>query len=457
MKVKNIVVALKYFKGELNPFDASALEAALTLDNVSVTVLAMAPLGVKESLKGLTRLGVKAVLISDNAYAGSDTVATSLVLAKAIKGINPDCVFCGRQSVDGDTAQIPPMLAQRLDYRLTTGVIGLEDGGLVLRNGKKGTFEEKTVYTFEKSFTLRFPSIFSKAGEVELIDNSTLKIPKDDCGLLGSTTRVVKTYESNVGRRYCKFVDASEISAIIRESRNERAATVEKTMADRLDKIYYVGNIKKVADAIAENSYDIKVDGKSPNEIADYILNNGVKNILWEDSDLLKIIAARVAVIINAGLCADCISFTVTDGKLVMTRPAQGGSVTADIISTGSVAMATVRTANKKCSDIIFSVGKGGVPYIDKIKELAKKYGAEICCSRWVADGGFLPYSAQVGLTGKTVCPRIYVAFGISGAVQHVCAIANAQTVIAINNDREARIFDYADYGIKGDIKDVEL
>ena len=66
-------------------------------------------------------------------------------------------------------------------------------------------------------------------------------------------------------------------------------------------------------------------------------------------------------------------------------------------------------------------------------------------------------YSAQVGLSGKRVSPKIYVAFGIAGAVQHTCAISGAQTVIAINKDKNSRIFDYADYGIVEEVENVEL
>ena len=76
-----------------------------------------------ESKKMIENLGVKGVLISDLKYAGSDTQATSLVLATALKKINADLIFCGRQSVDGDTAQIPPMVAKRLGYDIVTNVI----------------------------------------------------------------------------------------------------------------------------------------------------------------------------------------------------------------------------------------------------------------------------------------------------------------------------------------------
>jgi electron transfer flavoprotein alpha subunit len=142
----------------------------------------------------------------------------------------------------------------------------------------------------------------------------------------------------------------------------------------------------------------------------------------------------------------------VENEKLVMTRPALGGNVTADIVCESDTAFATVRTVKNEQTEVIFSVGKGAIEKIEQITELAKKYDAEICCSRIVADSGKLPYEKQVGLTGRTVCPKVYVAFGISGAVQHTCAIAGAGMVIAVNMDKNARIFDYADYGIIAEV-----
>ncbi|MDY2841175.1 MAG: FAD-binding protein, partial [Candidatus Borkfalkiaceae bacterium] len=156
--------------------------------------------------------------------------------------------------------------------------------------------------------------------------------------------------------------------------------------------------------------------------------------------------------ITGAGLCADCISFRVENGELIMTRPARGGNVTADIVARSEMKFATVKTARAGENDVIFSVGKGCVNNIKEIKSLAMRYGAELCCSRAVADSGKMPYSTQVGLTGKTVSPKIYVAFGISGAVQHTCAITGADAVIAVNSDKNARIFDYADYGIIAEV-----
>ena len=106
-----ILVCVKVIKDELNPFDESALECALQLSD-DVTVISMGPKSCAETLKPLTRLGAKVVLISDSAFAGSDTLATSYILSTTIKQMEYDLILCGRQSVDGDTAQVGPMLSQ---------------------------------------------------------------------------------------------------------------------------------------------------------------------------------------------------------------------------------------------------------------------------------------------------------------------------------------------------------
>ena len=108
-----ILVCVKVVKGELNPFDESALECALQLSH-DVTVVSMGPKSCEQVLKPLTRLGAKVILISDLVYSGSDTLATSHILSTAIKQMEYDLIICGRQSIDGDTAQVGPMLSQKL-------------------------------------------------------------------------------------------------------------------------------------------------------------------------------------------------------------------------------------------------------------------------------------------------------------------------------------------------------
>lgn len=455
MKNKKVVVTLKYYKGELNPFDGAALEAALEAGFTDITAVAMAPESVLPSLSSITRLGVRAVLISDPLYAGSDTIVTSYILADVIRRLQPDLIFCGRQSIDGDTAQVPPMLAERLGFDLANKVVEISDRGeFITRSGASVDLDSKKVVTFERMRTLRFPSMFSKPSDVRVINNSELGLDKGSVGLIGSPTRVVKAYESTVGRRACQFIDKSRLDDVITESLKRDVKEVFLEQSERLDEVYYFGNISSLANSIADNAKEVSYEGSSADEIADYLKSNGARVVLFEGNDTLKEIAARVAVIVGAGICADCISFRVDNGKFVMTRPAGGGNITADIISVSDMAFATVKTADKIGPDVIFSIGKGAVGALDRIRELAVGYNAELCSSRIVTDSGIMPYSSQVGLTGKSVAPSVLVCFGISGAVQHTVGFSGARTVIAINNDKNARIFDYADYGIIADINE---
>ena len=104
--------------------------------------------------------------------------------------------------------------------------------------------------------------------------------------------------------------------------------------------------------------------------------------------------------------------------------------------------MATVRCAEPS-DEVIVSGGRGVADEFENVRAFAKKIGAEVCASRTVVDKNIVPYEAQVGLTGKSVSPKIYIAIGISAAVQHTCAIENSDYIIAINPDKDAPIFGY--------------
>lgn len=137
----------------------------------------------------------------------------------------------------------------------------------------------------------------------------------------------------------------------------------------------------------------------------------------------------------------------IMDDDFNIIRPAQGGNITAKIKCITKPQMATVRTKTES-SDIIISGGKGVADKMDKITELADMLNAQTGASRGLVDMNKASYDKQIGLTGKTVSPKIYIAIGISGAIHHTCAIEGSSTVIAINPDKDARIFEYADYGI---------
>jgi electron transfer flavoprotein alpha subunit len=219
--------------------------------------------------------------------------------------------------------------------------------------------------------------------------------------------------------------------------------------------------------------------------------------ILFAASVLAADVAAGLAARLGAGLNWDLTDLRLDGDALVGVRPALGDTVVADVGWTGAPRIGLVRSgafdppepdgsgavepftvtfrdfstrarmveqAHEETSgpsiedaDVIVAGGRGlGRPdNFALCEELARELGGAVAATRAVVDAGWYPYSAQVGQTGKSVSPKLYVACGISGAIQHKVGMQSSGTIVAINKDPNAPIFDFADVAVIGDVEQI--
>ena len=218
--------------------------------------------------------------------------------------------------------------------------------------------------------------------------------------------------------------------------------------------------------------------------------------VLFAGSSLGRDLAPRVAAKLGVGLASDCTHLTAEGGALTATRPVYAGKALQNVRFPRTPALATLRpkvfapvtgagragtvqplevavpgsraklrevvaqagaTADLTEAEVVVSGGRGlrGPENFKLVEDLAAALGASVGASRAVVDAGWRPHSDQVGQTGKTVSPKLYVAVGISGAIQHLAGMSSSRCIVAINKDPEAPIFKVADYGVVGDLFEI--
>lgn len=231
--------------------------------------------------------------------------------------------------------------------------------------------------------------------------------------------------------------------------------------------------------------------------LARLVRDKGIDTVLFANSVLAADVAAALAARLDAGLNWDLTDVEGEDGKLVGKRPALQDSVVVDVGWTSEPRLALFRTGSFdpverggsaeiedvqveledfstaarmvdqaheenegpsiEDADVVVAGGRGlgGPESFTLVEELAKALGGAVAATRAVVDAGWYPYSTQVGQTGKTVAPKLYIACGISGAIQHKVGMQASGVIVAINKDPNAPIFEFADLGVVGDVHQV--
>jgi electron transfer flavoprotein alpha subunit len=231
--------------------------------------------------------------------------------------------------------------------------------------------------------------------------------------------------------------------------------------------------------------------------LAQLVRDKGIGTVLFANSVLAADVAAGLAARLDAGVNWDLTDLLQQDGKLVGKRPALQDSVYVDVGWTSEPRIALFRSGSfdpnatggsAEVEDVPVELedfstaarmvdqaheesegpsiedaqvivaggrGLGGPENFTLVEELAKALGGAVGATRAVVDAGWYPYSTQVGQTGKTVSPKLYIACGISGAIQHKVGMQSSGVIVAINKDPNAPIFEFSDLGVVGDVHEV--
>jgi electron transfer flavoprotein alpha subunit len=576
---ENKVIQREGVPSEINPFDLLGINMAVDLkdgDADSVVALSMGPPNAAEGLTQCCALGAdRAVLLSDRALAGSDTLATAQALSLALRRESPDLIVCGRNSSDAETGQVGPEVAELMGLPHISNVRKLE----IDRAANRITAERATdegyqvlecplpavVCVTEGAGQERYPGreemAEAEGKEVEQLTCADLTDDSSLFGLEGSPTWVEDI----------RLVEPDRLGLVIRDETPEEAAKqIADHLRDRLaslasedgqdsgdaDLPHHAGGDRPIwvvaelssdgvrqvtlemlgkaraltpvtrsevvavviSDAISDDANRVGImreltaggadrvltldtSGLGPvcgrgvaDSLSDSIATDPPYAVLFAATADGRDLAARIAARQSLGLTGDAIDLEINDaGQLVQLKPALGGNVVAPILSKTLPNLVTLRPGllspavedrdasavvehlaaepytgpdvrlvrEEFQSDtegldlararIVVGLGMGvGEENVSELVGVAKSIGASVATTRDVVHEGWLPQQLQVGVSGRTIAPTVYIAIGIRGAFNHTVGLQRAGVIIAVNQNRRATIFRSSDFGVVG-------
>jgi electron transfer flavoprotein alpha subunit len=552
---------------EMNAYCRRAVSKGAELAQASggsCTVLTLGPPAAEDSLREAIAWGAdRGVLITDPAFAGSDTLATARALAAALHGQGPfDLILTGRNSVDADTGQVGPCVAELLELPFLGGVKVLEiEGRTILATCEQDDrmIEARTSMPAVLSCAERLcePSKVAPEGRAAVAADrletmTAAQLGAGPWGQLGSPTVVgqLRVYDDSrpglrlegpVGqqvREAARMLDAAGVLAsgssqaqqdlpapvadgwsprssssglligVLIEPGRPRvswellgaAASLAAQTGGRVVG-FAPGSAAAVADELGRRGADeltilqgASVESDVAAGLADWCLVARPWAVLVAGTMWGREVAARAAGRLGAGLVGDAVELTIERDRLVAWKPAFGGKIVAAVTSLSDPQLVTVRPGvlglgaprpgrpvpastiagtSRGLTEVLSShiedemdelaaaacvigVGRGIAPHdYVQLDPLRRILGAELAATRKVTDVGWLPHARQVGITGRSLAPQLYVAIGMSGKFNHMVGVRRAGFILAINSDPEALVFRGADAGIVGDWREV--
>lgn len=564
--------------GRINPLDLNAIEEALRIKEKKQAHTIGLCMGVEAAADTIDygiAMGLdEVVLLSDPVFAGSDTYVTAYIISMAIRSIGiPDLVFCGNQSADGSTGQVPQELAVHLGLPCIINVVSIQLADekvakciVATENGNCCVDVElpAVIGLLKEVNEPRIPSISgllrAKRKPVVKLNSKDIMVNEDDCGLSASCTeiRAIRYYK----RKEKKTITMSSttyletMDMLVAYAHSDMLSLIESPYTRLQDAANANNQTKEIwiicekdGENISETAFQLlsKALSISPRsyvvcavildlcrpESIEHLADFGVDKIyksnaiesncifdenrlarlihsckqyrpsiiLFENSTQGRWLSATLAACLHTGLTADCVDLRINSqtGELIQTRVAFSGNVIADVVCPKNYPqMATVRnnvfeaipfsrnkalsviniesvtvehkriaTSNTmlkqptvrrlRYSNIIICGGRGlgGKKEFDLLEQLADLIGASVGATRAAVDSKWIDYGHQIGQTGLTVKPKVYIAFGVSGAIEHIVGMDRAEYVVSVNTDDNAPINKISDYFIKGDCRIV--